>query len=395
MANVKTKKKSVVRGRSAAFLVTVGLHAVLLIGAVFYTAMTVLQREEPKFEGTKIDRPKMDLKKLKVPVKVKKIRQPKFNVSAPVKSPSMSSVSMPSIGKIGGGVEAMGSGLDSLGFTMRFDTLFGGDSGSGSELVGTFYDLKQKANRMPVTMDDARYTSIVRTFIESNWDEEILGEFFQAPGKKFATAFMMPHMSANTAPENFGVADVVQPKHWAIHYKGEFSAPETGRYRFVGMADDVLVVRVDRKIVLDGSLQSYAGRRDEARGVSVYAGSSRKIADWESDAPETGQFQMGNGSAVYGDWFALRKGKAVPVEVLLGECPGGWFNCSLLIEQEGKEYKQMTVQAKKTSNRYYPGGERKILPVFKMAPIPDGLKRKMKVNPGEATFEGPVFGTRR
>lgn len=395
MANVKTKKKSVVRGRSAAFLVTVGLHAVLLIGAVFYTAMTVLQREEPKFEGTKIDRPKMDLKKLKVPVKVKKIRQPKFNVSAPVKSPSMSSVSMPSIGKIGGGVEAMGSGLDSLGFTMRFDTLFGGDSGSGSELVGTFYDLKQKPSRMPVTMDDARYAATLREFLESNWDEKILGEFFQAPGKKFATAFMMPNMPAKTAPENFGVADVVEPKHWVIHYKGEFSAPETGRYRFVGMADDVLVVRVDREVVLDGSFQSCATTPDETTGLGVYSGSTKKIADWESDAPETGRFSMANNSAFYGDWIALKKGKKVPLEVLIGECPGGWFNCALLVEQEGQEYKTLNVQPIKTNRRYFPGGERKILPVFKMAPIPDGLKRKMKVNPGEATFEGPVFGTRR
>jgi hypothetical protein len=394
MANVK-KKKGVVRGRSTAFLVTVGLHAVLLIGAVFYTAMTVLQREEPKFEGTKIERPKMDLKKLQVPVKVKKIRQPKFNVSAPTKSPAMS-VNMPSIGKIGGGVEAMGSGLGSLGFSMRFDTLFGGDAGSGGELVGTFYDLKQKPNRMPVTMDDPRYCATLKTFFESNWDEDLLEEFFQAPGKKFATAFMMPTMDAKTAPENFGVADVVEPKHWVIHYKGEFAAPETGRYRFVGLADDVLVVRVGRDIVLDASMLSYAGKRIEGSGdATVYAGSSKRITEWESDTPETGLFPMETGLATYGDWIPLKKGNAVPIEILIGEMPGGSFSCNLLIEQEGATYKQITVRPKKEPRRFYPGGERLILPVFKMAPIPEGLKSKMKLNPGYATFEGPIFGTRR
>ena len=59
----KRKKKTAVRGRSAAFLITVGLHVALLIWAVFYTAMAVLEKQEAKFEGAKIERPKMKLNK--------------------------------------------------------------------------------------------------------------------------------------------------------------------------------------------------------------------------------------------------------------------------------------------------------------------------------------------
>jgi len=173
-------------------------------------------------------------------------------------------------------------------------------------------------------------------------------------------------MDAKEAPEAFGVGDVVKPRHWAIHYKGNITAPETGRYRFCGRADDVLVVRVNRAIVLDASYKGWEG----------------KLTEWESSAPENDTYPIGNSTIVYGDWDRLRKGQTVPIEILLGEIPGGEFYCYLLLEQAGKTYKQVP----------FNGGTKPVLPVFKMAAIPEGLQEKMKIKPDEATVAGPVFG---
>lgn len=275
---------------------------------------------------------------------------------------------MPAMGGVKGGMGSQTGvgGLGSLGFGMRFDTLFGGDSGAGNELVGTFYDLKQTASGEPIKMTDAAYTLIVKKFINS-WNERKLRDYYQAPNKKYALALIMPLMRASGAPEAFGVADKVRPKHWLVHYRGTISVPETGRYRFCGFADDILFVRVNRKIVLDASHPKWQS----------------KITGWESRAPERGRLRIGDANLTIGDWISLRKGQKVPIEMLLGEIPGGNFSCYLLIEQEGKTYRQVPVRN---------GGLRPVLPVFKMAEIPEGLKQKMKIEPDQCTLEGPVFG---
>lgn len=365
----KVRKQTVVKGSSAALIVTVAVHVILLLTAGTFVAMKVIERAETKFEGKQIVRPKMKIKKLQVPIKVKKIQQPKLRQTVTAKAPvAPMQFKMPAMGGVKGGMGSMTGigGLGSLGFGMRFDTLFGGDAAAGNELVGTFYDLKQSASGEPVDMTDSSYCFTIKNFTDS-WNERKLRSYYQAPNKKYALALIMPVVRADTAPEAFGVADKVRPMHWAVHYKGEITAPETGRYRFCGQADDALVVRVNRKVVLDASHPKWKLR----------------ISDWESRAPETGRFRIGNTTITYGDWISLRKGQKVPIEILLGEIPGGWFSCYLLIEQEGKAYRQVATRG---------GGLRPVLPVFKMAEIPEGLKQKMKIDPNVCTLEGPVFG---
>lgn len=82
---------------------------------------------------------------------------------------------------------------------------------------------------------------------------------------------------------------------------------------------------------------------------------------------------------VIGDWFHMTKGKPTDIEVLLGEMPGGFFYCRLLIEQDGVEY---------------PKGKdgRPILPIFKTVDIPEELVLQMQIDPGVATIGGPKFG---
>ncbi len=359
-------------------MVSIAVHVILFFVAGAFVAVEVMQRTETKFEGKQIVRPKMKIKRLQVPIKVKKIQQPKLRQTVTAKAPSTSmKFKMPAIGGIKGGMGSMAGGMGSLGFGMNFDTLFGGDAAVGNELVGTFYDLKQTAEGASRTMDAAAYCFRLKQFVES-WKESTLEDFYQAPQKKYTVSLMIPVMEASGAPEAFGVSDVVEPKHWAIHYKGEITAPETGRYRFCGEGDDVLVVRVNRKIVLDASYPQIKG----------------DVTDWESDAPETGKFPLENVLMIYGDWIRLRKGQTVPIEILLGEV-GGKFSCHLFVEQAGKTYRQVNVPPGKVNRFSYEGGSRSVLPIFKLAEIPEGLKKKMEINPEVATAEGPIFGAGR
>lgn len=367
-------------------MVSVIAHAVFVVVAVVFVAVKVYIKPEQTFEVKQIKRPNMKLRKLQVPVKEqKKTQAPKLRHNI-VTKPRLKDVAikMPEVIGVPGGTYGRGDGLGGLGFHFDMD-LFGGDQSFGNELVGTFYDLKQWSDGSPVKMDIPKYISTIRGFVGRGWKSHILDEFYHVPKKKYAIALMMPTMGAEEAPKAFGVADLVKPSYWVIHYKGQFRAPEKGSYRFCGLADNVLIVRVGKKVVLDASLPK-SGGTVSTRGV---------ISDgWDSDDENSGRYPLCNGPMAIGDWIPLRKGQSMPIEILVGEIPGGHFSCQLLIQKQGESYRQVhSKEGKNTSGGYeWKGGERPVLPIFKLAEIPDGLLSQMKINPDEATAEGPVFG---
>jgi hypothetical protein len=365
--------KSAIRGRSTAFVVTVAVHVVFFLVAGVYVALEVFKEEEPRFEGEQLSRPKMQIKKLKVPIKVTKITQPKMQQMAAPTQVTKMDVDMPTMGGVGGGTGSFGGAGTGFSLGFNFDTVFGGDTG---DLEGTLYDLKQTADGDPIrNVTDKTYQSVIRSFLRS-WNERELQQYYQAPKKKYAIAFSMPAMSASAAPQAFEVQDIVEPKYWAIHYKGKIEVRETGRYRFCGLGDDVLAVRVDGDLVLDAAWPKHR----------------QTMTDWKSSSPESDRFPLGGATMVVGDWVRLRRGTKIPFEVLIGEIGGGLFSCHLFVEQEGEDYKTVKVDSGQGGGMSYPGGTRKILPIFKMTDIPSALIPKMKISSKECTIEGPVFG---
>jgi hypothetical protein len=351
--------------KSSAALISLGIHVALIIGALFFVAVTVINKDEVEFEPKPVNRPAIKLKKLRVPVKSKDQRPPpklRKNILAKPKRKSME-IQMPEIVGVKGGLGATGGdgfGLG-FGFGLELDSLFGGDKAFGNELEGTFFDLKLDRDGDPAEMDEKYYKEVLRQFC-SSWNiRRFERKYFMAPKKKYATMFMLPIMRAEEAPKAYGVEDVVKPKQWVAFYTGHIAPPETGRYRFWGIADDVLMVRINRKLVIDAN---YPGM---------------DITEWSSDDERNRKYKMSGQGLVVGDWFRLKKGVPAEMEVLVGERPGGWFFCHLLIEQEGVEY---------------PTGAdgRPILPVFKTEKIPEKLLPQMKVNRGEAAIDGPIFG---
>jgi hypothetical protein len=111
---------------------------------------------------------------------------------------------------------------------------------------------------------------------------------------------------------------------WVIHYKGTVTPPEGGTYRFVGMADDVLVVRFNGKVVLDCGSNRPSGKEPQ----KYYASEGLRLdpkMDWYK------------GLGV-GDPFQVQGGSSYDMQVLIGEWPGGEFKAYLLLEKDGADY---------------------------------------------------------
>jgi hypothetical protein len=346
--------------KSSALIVSLVIHAVLIVVAISFVAVKVIITDDPTFEDKQVKRPKMPKKKIQIPVHMKK-RKPKPRLRKRIVSQqkTFTNIKMPEISGIKGGLGNMGGdNLGSLGFgDLNIGSLFGGNKYMGNELVGTFYDLKQTRNGKPTGMDDSKYFKAVRNFSRS-FSESKLKKYYKAPKKKYSISFILPDMPATEAPKVYE-AENVQPIHWLCHYKRNIAAPETGRYRFWGIADNIMIVRVKNRLVLDAS--DHSGRH----------------SDWKSSDERSGKFPMDRQPLIIGDWMRLRKDESVEMEVVIGEF-GGLFHAYLLVEQEGKEYKMV--------------GQRPVLPIFKTTPIPEKLAQKMRLNPNKATFDGPTFG---
>ncbi|MDF7825316.1 hypothetical protein P4B35_14925 [Pontiellaceae bacterium B12227] len=120
--------------KSSAALVSLAIHAVLLVIALSFVAVTVIQKEEKAFEAKPVNRPKMKMRKLQVPVNIKKkkVQKPKLRkriVVQPKMNQTMPDIKMPEITGVKGGLgNAGGGGLGaagSLGFSMPEIEMFG------------------------------------------------------------------------------------------------------------------------------------------------------------------------------------------------------------------------------------------------------------------------------
>jgi hypothetical protein len=214
------------------------------------------------------------------------------------------------------------------------------ESRGGGALVGKFYDLKQLSNGQPSKLDEQNgYPGEVAKFV-NGWNESTFSKYFVGPNPLFTTQIFIPKVNASQGPVAFGLGGRVQPKMWVVHYKGEVIPTESGTFRFVGMADDVLIVRFNGRVVLDCGSTTPTGHAPQKFYSSV---------GLQLD-PKMGWYK---GLGV-GDPVQVTGGQSYPMEILIGEWPGGDFKAFLMIEKEGVQYEK---DAKGNP----------ILPIFKVA----------------------------
>jgi hypothetical protein len=341
-----------------ALLVAVGVHVVMGIGAGLFIVLrhftqpeaafvsrpaTILppQIVDPKMAAAEFDaaatRPTLDKKLASVrPAEfaLPDLPMMPFELDAEI---NVSDLAAAGVGEAlaGGGGAGSGAGGGSM---------FGARKGRGME--GVFYDFKQDSANRVRRLDDGTYLDILRGFVGSGFSDRKLRRYFRASDSLFAPHIFMPTVTAEAAPQSFGVGDKVQARHWGAIYRARVTAPKSGKFRFVGLCDDILIVRFDGKVVLDGGIYALTPV-SRSRGY-VYPGVDGN--QWYIDY---GYHR--------GEYFRVEEGEIYPIEILLGEVPGGAFLAHLMIEEHGVEY------AEDASGN-------PILPVFQVvaAPVPDG-----------------------
>lgn len=234
-------------------------------------------------------------------------------------------------------------------------------------LTGIFYDLKQTANGKPnKSMNDAEYGEVVTEFAK-HFNESTLRKYFACPNPLYNTQIFIPFVGADQGPTAFHVEDLVQPRQWVVLYRGSFAAPQTGTYRLVGYGDDVLIVNVDGKVVLDGSINK---NNDQDYGPPLTTFKSPEFIK---------KHKIGGGTAylAYGYWMDLNAGEAHDIQILIGERPGFVFGTFILVQQKGVDY-----PLEKNG--------RPILPIFKLADTDDSQFQNIDNAPAIGT-KGPIF----
>jgi hypothetical protein len=327
-------------------MVSFALHvaAILIFGTIKFVSSVL--REETVFEAAPIEPPLQ--KKPEYTVNIQQRDQlvppplpPAIVVNSPseLKIPTLdidvdvvsSSVFTRASGGFGGGLQGMREMAMNVG-------LFGSQSAMSNSLAGSLYDLKQTAEGDPVPgMNNREYFEVLEQF-QRSWSEAVLAKYYKADVELYTRQLFIPLVQASQAPKAFGAEKEIKPIHWVALYKGEWVSPFTGTMRFAGQGDNVLVVRLNRKVVLDatlgGALQSNRDTKWEPIG---------KTAD------------PNNRPMVAGKWISVSRGQSYTMEVLLAE-HGGLFSCYLLAQVKGQDYAMQS------------DGVNPRLPVFQLGP---------------------------
>lgn len=351
-------------------LISIAVHVLLILGAGIWVVQTVTAKRKLTFTaappspnpGQRATEHKVQMAKkqttMSAPVQSKRIATTgvaKVSLPEMPAMPSMSSMAAPS--KMAG-MAGASLGFGSAGALGSTGALGGGPvpffglrqpAAGGGALEGRFYDLKQDKDGKPTDMavlpeeetkgaspfdlpPNKIFGEIVEKVVSAGFSEASLKKYFEAPQPLYTTQLFIPRMEADEAPKAFNVADKVKPRRWLLIYRGKVIPPENGRYRFVGLGDDILIVRLNGRQVLDGSLK-VARRKDK-----------------DNSYQQEGVKEV----TPVGSTFEVRAGTAYNLELLLGEWPGGRFTGFLLLEKVGAEYEKDTNGSPK-------------LPIFKLA----------------------------
>jgi hypothetical protein len=216
--------------------------------------------------------------------------------------------------------------------------------GDPSAFTGYMYDFKQTPGRVKTNINFDEYRKTIRKYVNEGWNDSIFKKFYKVPQALAAYQIFIPTMKADEAPAAFKAEKFVAPRLWVIVYKGTFIAPATGTFRFVGKADDIIVARIDEQTVLDGSL------------FPIVANDPLPFKDKEAQTTYKDPRESILGGLLAGKWFQLEAGKSYPVQVLIGEQPGGSFSSWLIIQKKGQSETMLFQMAKtKLPDSYIPG----------------------------------------
>jgi|GEM_PF-3379347 len=302
-------------------VLTIALLALLL----FFIFLKPLMIEVPTivtYQGSQEDDAEISKKKIVNQVQ-KKPAAASSNIAKVIASTSPSNVTIP-IPEVDtpdpssdfGSSADFGSGWggDGAGFGGGKMTPFGRVGGGG--LQGSLYDLKQDRSKKT---NKQYMVSTYQKLEKSRFSDSSLRDFYKAPENlSFTNLVMSAQTDAAIGPESFGAKKEVEPSAWIVVYQGRLGKVPSGDYQFVGLFDDILMVYVDDKLVLDASFgPDYSNLKQVAKPGAVMRRGKPMIV---------------------GKWVSLRQG--VKLKIIVGESPGGHLGGGLFIREKGKKYDQ-------------------------------------------------------
>ncbi|MEA2069094.1 MAG: hypothetical protein U9P12_07840, partial [Verrucomicrobiota bacterium] len=366
------KQREVVKGMPSAVVLSILIHAGLFLLAGMLVVFTVVKKEGQKFVPPKaVERPKMKLKKPKVKVKKSAKPKPTTRIVTKMNRTSMPDIQLPEMSGMTAGLEGGVGGFDMMP-DFGEDTLFGGSQSIGNDFAGTFYDLKRNRNGRTIIMDTTKYLQEMKEFVNNGWNTSTLARYYYSPKKLYATTIAIPPVQATLAPLAFGEPEI-DGYCFAVHYKGQLVYKDDITFRFWGLGDDILIVRVDGKVVLHAPYPGH-GNYPEIDAAP--------ICRWQTSSPKANRYWLGDHLSMVGDWITLEAGIPLDMEVLTGEVSGGLFQAMLTVEVKGEEYERNPDRGGPT------------LPVFKTSPPSLDLVETIHadLDPGDACVtNGPVF----
>ena len=256
----------------------------------------------------------------------------------------------------------------------------GGEMGDGGEgdgrgnlkgmLQGVFYDLKQTRDRKPtdamgnpsVENDYTRdkVLPVLKEFINGPWRREYdkdgrvhypaLDGYYCSPTRLWNSCFYTKQINATEAPAAFQCGKEVNTGGWACIYSGNVVAPFSGKFRFVGYCDDIMLIRFNKQIVFDYGWysatmgvnlmflgESYGSFHRVLSGHPENERQRRLIAD----SPVYSKHMLdvycpdfdSNHGIAKGPVLEVEEGQVYPIEIMISEVPGGKFTMLLFIEQ--------------------------------------------------------------
>ena len=342
------------------------VHIVLVLIAIVWVVSTVTDgagKKDPNAfatgAGGGAGGPKAKEFKTKLqPKNIKSLAKTNTRITSKNTNSAMAISSLPSMsnpllsaGAIGGGASkgfggGSGGGIGAgkgtgVGGGRNFVSMFGakGTSRENFGIVGTFYDFKQTRAGKPTAAMGGKpevfgdpsnaaavgaYNREVREFlVEKNFGVGTLTDKFKAPDVLYAQQIFIPPVSAAEAPKAYGVEKQVKPSRWVVHYRGAVRVPRSGQFRFVGSGDDWMVVRFNGRVALDSGFQQHV----------VGEGNIYRHFNGQK-CGETHPSALGKPLRC-GPWIEATAGQEVPLDIVLGETPGGNFYAFLLIEPRG------------------------------------------------------------
>jgi len=365
------------------FIISAGLHAVLLILALIWIVQRFVIAPEPdKFttgagggnNGATVSmnehrvKPKNARSQVRSPNKLL-VKGAATSVSLP-EMPSMNMAALADGNPLGAASKGLGGGAGGgegggigvgRGGGRNMVSLFGVTRAGANQLTGTLYDLKKNRsgkvlyafNNQGLRIAEMRaayagFAKRGKAFLDE--------KYFAAKQRLYASHLLIPPVAAGNATKAFECEKEIQAPGWLAHYEGWITPPETGTFRFAGLGDDALLVRVDGKVRFwgpwtQGGMQTWFKMERDWVPKVAYAANGRLPA-------------LGGVGRYCGSWFEMRKGTRYHVEIVIAEAYGGLFSASVLIQEKAKNSAAEPDMAAP-------------LPVFRLAPLtPEELALK-------------------